>query len=181
MTDVKNNYELLLDQNKQALYKKLDMVRRVHDYLVCNDIINALSQARERDKHILCNFDNDEIVICKVRVNGVLRECRCFTQKGIERYLHEGKLYNYHNACSYFNVEPRDKNYEKALKQLQTCIDAKTQTFIMHKLLKWLFNKRKSISSLGSEITTLGLIAKLKTYEDIDKKKLALFEKIVNS
>lgn len=176
-----SQYDILLDQNKQALYKKLDNVRRCHDYLVCNDVINALSQAKERDKHILNNFDNEEIVICKVRVSGVLRECRCFTQKGIVRYLHEGKLYNYQNACSYFNVEPHDKNYEKALKQILACIDTTTQTFVMHKLLKWLFNKRKSIASFGDEISTTDLIAKLKTMSDVDMKKLKLFEKIVNA
>ena len=133
----------------------------------CNEIINAISTSVARDKRIINGYSKDEMVTQKIKVNGVLRNCRMFTIQGIERYIQEGNIYSYENVCEYFGVDTLDPKNKEIIKYMD-----KKNKFITKKILKWLFGKRKQDKSLGKSIKYDELVEWMKDYEDdIDDDK----------
>lgn len=159
----------LHDYNRKALFDKIDGVRKIDNTYRATALIDVLSSAPERDKGIIKNYEKDEVMIRRVQCKGILRITRFFTLKGIARYLHEGKVFSYKNACAYFEIEPRDLEKEKLSEELSS-IKMDNDKYNTKKLLKWLFEKRKSAKVLGESCT----ISKLLEFVDdlhIDDKE----------
>lgn len=162
--------ESLLDYNKQVLHEKIRNVKIIRNTYRANDLIDVLSSAPDRDKRLISCYENDEVLIRRTQCKGVLRMTRFLTLKGITRYLHEGKVFSYKNACSYFHVEPRDLEKEKLQKELQLYkIDDKYNT---KKILRWLFEKRKSAKLLGDICTINQLVEYIDDLPDDEKEML---------
>lgn len=164
------NIDNLLDFNKKGIFDKLSKIRTIKInqlvYYLCNDVIDILSESPVRDKRLINDYESDEVVIRKKYINNVLRECRFFTIKGIERYLYEGKVFNYKNACDYFGVNVKNKQYEKWKADIDKILIS--GVFQTKTILKWLYEKRKSIKTLGEQISTSDLIKWLDGVEDDD-------------
>ena len=101
--------ESLLELNKQALFARLKSVQRINELYVANDIIDVLSSQKNTDKTLLNSYNEDEIRVNKIYRESGTRLVRMLTKKGVERYLLEGKVLDYKNACEYFNIKPVDK------------------------------------------------------------------------
>jgi hypothetical protein len=160
----------LLSINKSAISNKLDKVKRIkykngNTLYSCNDMIEFLSESKSRDKRLINDYTKEQVVVRNIDVSGVLRACRFFTILGIERYLNEGKIYSYSNACAYFFIPVKNKKHEQYSLELTKCqVGNKYDT---KKLLRWLFEKRKSIKSLGIETTIADVVECL----ELQKKK----------
>jgi hypothetical protein len=171
----------LLELNKQGLFEDLDELTRINNTdIKCNDLIELLSTAQVRDKRLINKYSDDEIYTKMIKTGKYKRKCRIFTPKGIERYLHEGKLFNYENTCAYFSVKPKDKEL-KIVKQL-----VKDGEVLIKKTLKWLYGKRKSIKWLGDTQPIEEFISWLEEdeYEDMieeKKKKFITFYKQISN
>ena len=146
--------------NQRALFSKLDTCRKIDNLYNCNDIIEILSESKSRDVRLINDYDISEVVIKKVFVDSQYRRMRYFTQLGICKYLHEGKIYSYTNACAYFSVIPINKEHLKWKKTVDAFIV--DGSFITSNILKWLFEKKKSCVALGVYVS----IDKLKIYLD---------------
>ena len=138
----------LHDYNRKALHEKISKVKTIRDTYRANEMIDVLSSAPDRDKGIINNYDSDEVLIRRIQCKGVTRMTRFFTLKGIARYLHEGRVFSYKNACSFFNVQSRDLVKEKLISELDACTEDNC-LYNTKKLLKWLYEKRKSAKILG--------------------------------
>ena len=134
----------------------------------CNDIITAISNSVERDKRLINEYEQDEIIVRSTRTNGTLRKCRFFTVKGLERYVHEGKIYSYVNVCEYFNFIPKDKQHDKWKEEVDKCRQA--NEFITKKILKWVCEKRKIAKELGNVVNATALIKWLASTEHNESK-----------
>ena len=162
----------LLEINRRAIYAKINKVYKKilgdTTYFLANDIIYSVSEAIARDKRLISDYDDDQVVILMHKS----KYCRFLTIKGIQRYVHEGKIYSYVNVCQYFNVAPHNKQDLELLSKFNKCIFkgelvkselvknelvkselvkgelANTQ-YITSMLLKFIFGKRKQISALG--------------------------------
>jgi hypothetical protein len=146
--------------NQRALFTKLDTVRKIDKLYNCNDIIEILSESKARDMRLINDYDISEVVIKKVFINTQTRRLRYFTLLGIAKYLHEGKIYSYANACAYFSVQPINKEHAKWKKTVDSyVVDG---LFATGNILKWLFEKKKSCMALDNYIS----IDKLKVYLD---------------
>ena len=180
--------EAFLELNKQVLHTRITTVQHVKDLYVASDLIDVLSNQKERDRRIINDYAEDEIKIYKIQRPGGLKTVRMFTKKGIERYLHEGKLYDYQNACSYFSVIPVDKvrqGYQTDLESfsINNNSDATqekkygTKKYDTKKLLKWLFGKRKMCKSLGDQTSIVEVLEVFGTSDDADQNKLEFLKK----
>jgi hypothetical protein len=161
----KNNPQITIKEirniNKESLYKKLENVEKIKDCYKANDVIDILSNNKERDKRLIGGYTRDEVVLKKTICNGFLRTTRFLTQKGIERYLHEGKIFSYENACSYFAVKPKDLDIEKWNIQLEKIKIDDEDNITEYKtslILKWLFEKRKFCKTLGENVSIESLL-----------------------
>lgn len=187
----KNNLKTmneLIQLNKNAIYDKLKNVHKIADNYVANDLIDAVSTHKERDKKLINGWGEDEVFIQKTVRGNSMRLVRLFTMKGIARYLQEGKVYSYENLCKYFNIQPIDKELEKLKKELNNIKagngdnikDGDGDTYQTNKILKWLFESRVQAKSLGSHTTkeklTEWLNSGLKDIKNINKKKLQLLK-----
>lgn len=149
----------LLDYNKQALFTKIKTVKVIRNTYRANELIDVLSSMPDRDKRIISEYEKDEVLIRRTQCKGVLRMTRFLTEKGVSRYLHEGKVFSYKNACEFFKVEPRDLEKEKLerelelMKEEENSDDNETPLYNTKKLLRWLFEKRKSAKVLGETCT----------------------------
>ncbi len=176
------NQQALLDLNKTTLYERLKNVQRIKNLYVANDIIDILSNQKERDKRIISDYTEDEVVTHMVKRSSGLKLVRMFTLKGITRYLNEGKIYDLPNACSYFNVsytDPKIKEYHLFIESIQDPSE-KDQSIKKYKttsLLKWLFGKRKMCKALSDYCSIEDVKAIFEDSEDIDKEKLAFLKR----
>lgn len=157
----------LVDYNKIVLHEKIAAVKSIRNTYRADDLINVLSSAPDRDKGIINNFEKDEVLIRRIQCKGVLRMVRFFTMKGVARYLHEGRVFSYKNACSFFNIEPRDLEKEKLVASLNS-IKELDGTYNTKKLLKWLFEKRKSAKQLGDSCTLSKMLEFVDTLHEDD-------------
>ena len=105
--------------NKTGLHSKLKKAVVIDGCYKANDIIGVLSNNIERDKRLINDYEEDEVVVKKTKCGHYMRSARFFTQKGIERYLSEGKLFSYENACLFFKVQTKNTNYLKWDKQFE--------------------------------------------------------------
>lgn len=159
----------LLEFNKQELFKQLNSLTKFNNMYRCNDIIELVSQSVARDKRLISDYNKeDEITCCKVPVDGVIRLCRFFTRKGLTRYIHDGKLYNYKNVCCYFEITPKNKS----VKFIQRCVSSNNPLmFDKKKILKWLFSRRKATKRLPDQVSYAELSTWLKIHSDKPDKQ----------
>jgi hypothetical protein len=177
--------ESLLDYNKQVLYEKIRSVKVIRNTYRANDLIDVLSSAPDRDKRIIADYEKDEVLIRRTQCKGVLRMTRFFTLKGVTRYLHEGKVFSYKNACSFFNVEPKDLEKEKLEKELSN-YEEEDGTYNTKRLLRWLFEKRKSAKALGESCSIEKIIEFVNELPEEEKEmipdtKLSLLQSNLSS
>ncbi len=179
------NQQVLLDLNKNTLYERLKKVQRIKDLYVAADVIDILSNQKERDKRIISDYAEDEIVTHTVKRASGLKSVRMFTLKGIAKYLNEGKIYDLINACSYFNVpytDPKLKEYHAFLESIQEPSEDKSiqepsiKKYKTTTLLKWLFGKRKMCKALLNYCSIEDVIATFEDSDDIDKEKLKMLK-----
>lgn len=170
--------EALLELNKQGLHTRLAKVQHIKDLYVASDLIDILSNQKERDRRIINDYSEDELKTYKIQRPGGLKNVRMFTKKGIERYLHEGKLFDYNNACSYFSVIPIDKVKQGYIADLESFL-SNTKKYDTKKLLKWLFGKRKMCKALGDQTSIAEVLEIFGTSEDADQPKLEFLKKSV--
>jgi len=147
--------------NQQAIFNKISLVRQVDGCYCCSDLINALSDAVVRDLRLINDYDDTQVIIKKITNDKQGRNMRFFTITGIHRYLHEGKIYSYNNACAYFKVSPINKDHKKWIITVNKCIV--DNLFISSKILRWLFEKKKSSVVLGERVDYKTLTQWLKT------------------
>jgi hypothetical protein len=159
--------------NRMVVYSKLDNIHIYHNHIRCNDIIETLSEAKSRDKRLINDWGETEIIIRSVDVDGTLRKCRMFTPLGVIKYVHVGKIYSYVNVCNYFKTEPINKKNLELLK----CMN-KDKIFETKKILKWLFERRKQTKTLGKTVELNQLKKWINDYEfddiDEDRKQMVL-------
>lgn len=164
--------------NRDAIHEKLKTVHKIVDNYVANDLIDAISTHKERDKRMINNWEDDEVFIQKTVRGTSMRLVRLFTLKGIARYLREGKVYSYENLCDYFNVQAIDKELEQFKKELETIKN--DDTYHTNKILKWLFESRVQAKALGAYTTKEKLSKWLndcpRDTSSINKKKLQLLD-----
>jgi hypothetical protein len=157
MASIKKNVTIdkLQEINRKGLFEKLNKCYKteVGDY-VCNDIIEAISEMKTRDKRLINKYADDEVFVQILKIRGQPRNnYRVFTEKGIRRYIHEGKLYNYKNVCEYFGVAPIDKTIDE-IKNLEF----ERGKYDVKRVLKWLYERRKQNKALGEVITKAKLL-----------------------
>lgn len=175
----------LLAINKKAIFDKLDKVEKKDNTYKVIDLIAALSTSIDRDRGIVNNYLPDEVFIRRVKCNGILRAARFFTLKGIARYLHEGKIYSYKNACEYFKVEPKDLEEEKLLNELKDMKVNSLDGSVLYdtkRLLRWLFEKRKSAKHLGDECSATTMLEYIDSLDEdelmiVNSRKLKILKK----
>ncbi len=172
-TDQKTNihYDTLVDLNKATLFKKLDLVRKVQTTYMANDLIDVVSESPARDKRMINNYLDDEIMNRRIECKGYLRITRFFTMKGIARYVLEGKLFNYKNVCEYFKIPVIDLNKKKLKEELVSM--QLEDAYDVKKVLKWLFEKRKSVKSLGEYAGILDIYKWLDTIGTEEKNMIS--------
>jgi len=189
--------EALLELNKQGLHTRLAKVQHIKDLYVASDLIDILSNQKERDRRIINDYSEDELKTYKIQRLGGLKTVRMLTKKGIERYLHEGKLFDYNNACSYFSVIPIDKVKQGYLADLESFLSDTNTTkkdnvkkdnvkkdtikkYDTKKLLKWLFGKRKMCKALGDQTSIAEVLEIFGASEDADQSKLEFLKNKAN-
>lgn len=156
-----------LDVNRKAIFDKLDTVIVIKPdqsdaklYLV-NDVIDAISELKVRDKRLVNDWSDDYIGLVKYAKPGdQMRTYRAFTQLGITRYLAEGKIYSYKNACEWFGTVPKNKQHEvweSDLKKYQLADGSHD----LRKILRWVYEKKKSCERFPDEITWRQLIKRI--------------------
>lgn len=173
--------DALLELNKQGLFSRLAKVRHTDEFYVANELIDVLSERKERDKRLVNDYSKDEIQTCKIRRPSGLKTVRMLTKKGIERYLHEGKLFDYKNACSYFSVTPVDKTTLAFTEELRSFMTSEDDagTYNTKKILKWLFDKRKSCVVLGNDTTIENVVKIFGSRQDANQDKLRFLKEFL--
>jgi hypothetical protein len=187
-------YESLLELNRSALFEKLDTVFSLSGSYVACDLIDILSNQPDRDKRLINDWNNGEVVVHKIVRDGGLRSVRFFTKAGICRYLIEGKLFAYADACSYFNEPVVNLEHLKWTRELAAMEvkevkevrekdrEKEDKTYKTTSLLKWLFGKRKMCVELGKSTTIPIVIDKFSEDPDIIEERLKfLKEKTKNT
>ena len=166
------SYQSLLQANKLALFAKLDTVQKINDLYVANDVIDVLSGQPTRDKRIISTYSEEEVKIFTVKRATGLKALRFFTKQGLVRYLHEGKITSYVNACDYFGVAPLDKKSIEFAKYLSAIYDPDVNKYKTSIILRWLFNKRKMCKELGDYTDINSIIDTFGNSDEIDANKL---------
>lgn len=154
----------LSELNRNAIFEKLSNLPVIENTIRCNDLIDAISTAKERDKRLINNYTKEEMITMKVLVNGKIKNCRMFTELGIARYVQEGKIYSYENVCQYFEI-PIKNPFDQEIKK---CFEGKQ--FNTKKILKWLYEKRKQDKNLPELIEPKQFVIWLKQVKKSAKK-----------
>ena len=166
----------LLEINRKELFRKINKIKvRFGGVRKCDDVIKALSSSVVSDKRLINGYTKAEVKLIGIQGKSGLRICRAFTNKGIRRYIHEGKIIDYQNACAYFGEKPLDKELEKVRKYLGN--DSKFNT---RQILKWAYEKRKQDKTLGVRISCEELIEYLVDDEFEDQEKIDMLKKLGN-
>lgn len=156
------DFKELLELNRNELFKTLDNVKKYHNkYWRCDDIFEALSTSRVSDKRLINDYNDEEVFTMSIKVGNVTRSCRVFTKHGLIRYIHEGKISDYENACAWIGVNPKNKLLETVQKFINDDKEFKTA-----QILKWLFEKRKADKSLGVYVKPHVLLEWMEDYVD---------------
>ncbi len=149
--------------NREIIYDKLDNIKRVDGCLKCNDIFAVLSSSITRDKRLINDYTEDEVVIKYDLIKKRHIKCRYFTPEGISRYIHEGKVICYEIVCEYFDVNPIDREVETIMGFM-----INENTFDTKAVLKWLFGKKKSVKVLKTYVNIKILALWLNNYTNDD-------------
>jgi len=159
--------------NRDAIFEKLANLKVIENTIQCNALINAISTAVSRDKKLINNYSQNEVIVSLIKTdNNKLRYCRMFTVDGIKRYVHEGKIYSYLNVCEYFGIKPIDK----LAVELKKCM-TDNGLFITIKILRWLFETQKRTTKLPKKTSYEKLIEWINT-QSINNINLIKFEKL---
>ena len=139
--------ETLLDINRRAIHAKLDRVYKKkigeNTYYLANGLISSVSEAIARDKRLINNYTDHEVIILMHQS----KNCRFLTESGVKRYIHDGKIYSYANVCSYFGIAPQDKKELEKIAKFNKCKDG--DRYVTSMILKFIYGKRKQISGLN--------------------------------
>jgi hypothetical protein len=161
----KISIEKIDEINKNHIHRQLDTVNKINNNYKVLDIIAILSKTKENDKKKIQKYKDDEVIFENTKCNGYTRKARFFTPNGIERYLNECKIIMYEQACDYFNIKPKNLEYEKWNIQLNK-FKVETSSKVRYKtksILKWLFESRKSTNKLNETVTIKQLIKWINT------------------
>ena len=163
------NIDELLSLNREYLFTQLDQINCNKKIYVVKDIIDILSSTPTRDKSRINNkYTDDHIYIGYAKRDNTLRSVRLFTEQGLIKYLHDGNIQNYIDACAYFNVTPIDKQYEKHKAQFERitkkCINNMYKTSI---IISWIYDTRKVISKLDDYDTLNNILEFVTDHETI--------------
>lgn len=144
----------LIAENKAALFERLDSVKKIKECWIAKELIEIISNSIERDRRLINDFDADEIntALCPERKKHV----RVLTKKGVERLVHNGKLFDYQTVCEYFKITPQDKDFDSFVDEFKKCAVSSgknTGLFKTSRILKLLFKKRKFCKKLGAYTT----------------------------
>ena len=158
----------LIDINRNYLKDSISTLDIIDNCYPANDLIDILSDSKERDKRLISDFKHDELIIKKVnridiKNQKVKRNIRYLTVKGVERYLTEGKIFSYKNACDIFGFTLIDKQHIEWDLYISKCKN-ETGEFNVNMILKWLFDKRKSCRHLGKYATIEEIITFAEPY-----------------
>jgi hypothetical protein len=116
------NLDNINEYNRKVIYERLETCLNIDNTYKCNDVIETLSMMKIRDKRMINEYATDEVILRKIKTSGYMRLTRFFTEKGLKRYLEEGKIISYKTVCSYFKIEEKNLEYDKLLKELNKCI-----------------------------------------------------------
>ena len=171
------SFQKYLDVNRKAIFDKLDRVTIIESdgkkLYIANDIIDAISELKIRDKRLINDWTEEYIKIVKyAKPNDQIRTYRVFTKEGITKYLAEGKIYSYKNACEYFGISFTNKQYntwENDLNKFQLT----DGNHDLRKILRWIYEKKKSCERFPDEISWTDLIKKIENSNtDYNTEKL---------
>ena len=131
--------------NRDALFVKLNTLKIIqldNERLIpCSAFIEIASSAVSRDKRIISDFGESEMILYERK--------RHFTTSGILKFLDSGHLINYINTCEWLKITPDPYYiYNKELKKM-----LRGNLYVTASLCRFLFGKRKSIASLNSHCT----------------------------
>lgn len=183
------NYETLINERKQHMFDKLDKIYRVN--IIFNeqiktiykmaDLINLTSYSKHRDYNLMLKYSN--CISHDILINNAIRTCCFLDIEGIKFYLYNGKVSNYIDACKYFNIPCINLKYLKYDKELENIQNGSSDSlnksqYETNKILRWLFNKRKSNQSLGNYTNIRKLIDTYKDNMEIKEKIDYLIDKI---
>ncbi len=171
----------LLELNKTTLYTKLDKVQKIKDLYVANDLIDVLSMQKERDKRMISDYTSDEVKAYKIKRASGTKIVRMFTLAGITKYLTEGKIYDYPNACGYFGVPQinlKHIEYEEFLAGIasEDKTDGSKKKYKTSTLLKWLFGKRKMCKALSDYTTIASVLELFAEDEDVNQERIKFLQ-----
>jgi hypothetical protein len=161
--------------NRYDIFTKLDNVTIQDTHIMCNELIDIVSISKARDRRVINDYADDEIIVQMSKINGKLHRYRYFTRKGLLRYIQEGHIYNYKNVCAYYGIRVRnfehdefDKLFKNSDKDADNDADNVTNGGNSKKVLKWIFKKRKQSKLLPNIITKKQLLEWLKLYDKDD-------------
>lgn len=161
----------LIELNRLGLENKINQLEQCDGLYPANDLIDVLSDAKERDKRYINNFTSDELVTKSVKRGKFTRTVRYFTEQGLVRYIHEGKLFSYANVCKIFNIQAINKNAGEWQKLLDKSMNASGE-YKVSIVLKWIFGKRKACASLGEYATKEEIVNFAEEFDTADKDKI---------
>lgn len=184
------NYQTLINERKQHMFAKLDKIYRVNIIIneqiktiyKMSDLINITSSAKNRDYHLM--IKHGKYITHDVLINNAVRSCCFLDIEGIKFYLYHGKVSNYTDTCSYFDIPCINLNYLKYDKELENMQNEDKASVLnkdvyeTSKILRWLFGKRKSNQSLGQYTDIRKLIDTYKDNMSIKEKIDYLIDKI---
>lgn len=169
----------LLAGNLEHVKKQLDQCKQYNGaHWKCKDIFEILSDSVACDQRMVNAYDETEIVVSDIpSSNGAVRRCRLFTRKGLVRYIHEGKITEYENACIWLGEQPRNKLVEV----VRGMLSVETRSFKTRQILKWLFQRRKYDKLLGENVSCNTLWNWMQLYKDqIDQDRFSAIEHFVD-
>jgi hypothetical protein len=137
---------IMMQINRDAMFAKLNTLKIIQldqntRLIPCSAFIDMVSSAASRDKRIISDFTESEMILYDRK--------RHFTHAGILKFMDVGHLINYINTCEWLKITPDPHyTYNKELKKM-----LRDNLYVTASLCKFLFGKRKNISSLNSLCT----------------------------
>lgn len=168
MTETK--FEQLINEQNREFTKLLDTIHTIN--IMDQDKAITLFRCADVMKIANCHKqlkpNNDLIVKQNLIINNAIRSCLYFTREGLAKFLHENDVRKYEDMCQYFGIVAVNKQWYKwdaQLDKFAVCVDG-CKKYDTKLLLRWLFDKRKSIKILG-EHTTIETLMKTLSEEEL--------------
>jgi hypothetical protein len=133
---------IMMQINRDAMFAKLNTLKIIQldqntRLIPCSAFIDMVSSATSRDKRIISDFTESEMILYDRK--------RHFTHAGILKFMNVGHFINYINTCEWLKITPDPHyTYNKELKKM-----LRDNLYVTASLCKFLFSKRKGITSLS--------------------------------